>query len=210
MDLHQAIEQKVGHPGRVRVNISVLSKDQSNVFYISHDKGSAKLEFTKRSVAWVSVFTGKIRWYSSREDFKPEKIVLFDNRQGTIAGSEEKMMLDTHYQYRGGSYKAFVIFPVPWPQREFGTDYVKGAIHISFREVADLESIWKPRDLVAYLADETLKTYPTSEDPLNDWCPAGEVRATLRNSIEVLGELLRGFNESIFKNSIERKSQHRN
>jgi hypothetical protein len=35
---------------------------------------------------------------------------------------------------------------------------------------------------------------------LDDWCPDPEVRESLREAIAVLGELLRGFNETIFLN----------
>jgi hypothetical protein len=132
-------------PDDVRVNISVLSVDQSSVFYISRVPGSSRLAFLKRSVAWVSVFTGKIRWYKhsySKGDFFKD-IILFDNSAGTIAGDEPQIHLNSNYQPRGGEdYEAFVMFPVPWPQRGLGSDYVKGAIHISFCRETDFERVW--------------------------------------------------------------------
>jgi hypothetical protein len=129
----------------VRVNISVLSADQSSVFYISRSAGSAKLTFNKRSVAWVSVFTGEIRWWecSWKQQLGDlyKEIVLFDNSKGVIAGDEEKILLVSHYQPRHEDYAAFVVFPVPWPQRGFGSDYIKGAIHISFDKEGDFEKL---------------------------------------------------------------------
>ena len=44
-------------------------------------------------------------------------------------------------------------------------------------------------------------TYRSEEKMLDDWCRDDEVRATLREAIVVLGELLRGFNENIYKSS---------
>lgn len=132
-------------PDDVRVNISVLSADQTNVYYIARTPGSSIKPFGKRSVAWVSVFTGKIRWYKEsyfeNKDLFPN-IVLFDNSDGTIAGDEPQIHLSSHYQERAGDYEAFILFPVPWPTRGFGSDYVKGAIHISFRNRKDFEQLW--------------------------------------------------------------------
>ena len=142
------LKEKEIKPEDVRVNISVLSADQTSVFYIARTPGSAVEAFIKRSVAWVSVFTGKIRWYKhSYKDDKRfpglfEKIVLFDNERGVILDDEPKIHLSSHYQPRNDDYEAFVIFPVPWPQRGFGSDYVKGAIHISFRFESYFDKIW--------------------------------------------------------------------
>jgi len=261
-------------PQDVRVNISVLSADQTNVFYIARTPGSSLKPFGKRSVAWVSVFTGKIRWYKERYFEDKElfpKIVLFDNTGGTIPGDEAQIHLSSHYQQRDGDYEAFILFPVPWPQRGFDSDYVKGAIHISFRNQEDFERLWSfdfsygqqdvklvkaiqkiDAEIQAAKSDEErrrlqedlkllkdiqkidaeiqaaenkkerkslqehrqqkieaahLKTcdpvideqiYSNEQRALEDWCKDPEVRATLREAIAVLGELLRGFNENIY------------
>lgn len=231
-------------PADVRVNISVLSKDQSNVFYISRAPGSSRLPFLKRSVAWVSVFTGKIRWYkkSYRNDTDLfREIILFDNSAKTIADSEPQIQLSSHYQPRGGEdYDAFVMFPVPWPQRGFGSDYVKGAIHISFRDQLDFDRIWPPQGEAAKMekamkaahdidteiphgktAEETKKPkserqteidrgrqaaknlYDSENLMLDKWCADPQVSAILNDAVLILGELLRRFNEIIYKNYIE-------
>lgn len=214
----------------VRVNISVLSRDQTNVFYISRSPGSSRLPFLKRSVAWVSVFSGKIRWY--RQDYSRDprlfnKLVLFDNstRPQTFPGEDTEFLLEKNYQPRGGDYEAFAIFPVPWPQRGFVSDYVKGAIHISFRQQSDFDKIWKfsrtPEKGAAKI-DAAIKNaqaagdndnqnleelgkhlYDSAELMLEDWCTKNDVRTTLNDAVVILGEVLRGFNEVIYKNYIE-------
>ena len=240
----------------VRVGISVLSADQSSVFYISQSPGSSKKPFIKRSVAWVCVFTGVIRWFkqSYREDPATrvknpnfDKIVLFDNASGTIADDVPEIKLSAYYQDRNADYQAFVMFPFPWPQRAFGSDYIKGAIHISFSNQADFSRIWHPTAVPKVAGKDPVdpfdpppppkdtvetspgaaKTVPTTsggsqassvnqnstaaDSPLNypdpnamldKWCDA-EVRAALINSLAVLGELLRKFNETIYTSYIE-------
>jgi hypothetical protein len=151
-------------PQDVRVNISVLSADQTNVFYISRSPGSSLKSFGKRSVAWVAAFTGRIRWYKksySDDQDLFRAIILYDNADGTIAGDEPQIHLNTHYQPRDGDYEAFMMLPVPWPQRGFGSDYVKGTIHISFRSQKDFELLWPaaltPAQQDAQLADAIQK-----------------------------------------------------
>src|SRR5437867_7221446 len=132
-------------PTDVRVNISVLSADGSTVFYIAATAGSAVKEFTRRSVAWVSVVTGKIRWYLKTyktDADKFSKIVLYDNRAETIPDDEKLIMLQSHYQPRDEDYEAFVVFPVPWPRRGRDDRRVTGAIHISFRNESDFQAVW--------------------------------------------------------------------
>ena len=53
----------------------------------------------------------------------------------------------------------------------------------------------------AAAADKPL-IYPTPDHMLDGWCDP-EVRAALINSLAVLGELLRKFNETIYKSYIE-------
>jgi hypothetical protein len=188
----------------VRVNISVLSADQSSVFYISTSPGSAVLDFPKHSVAWVSVFTGQIRWWCNAFRQQADKILLFDNSKGVIADAEDKLMLRSYYQDRAGDYGGFVIIPLPWSPRSH-SKYVKGAIHISFREVRDIFDIWKQGTIDELPADSdnpNIFVYSTPERILADWCAPDDVRAALQNSVYALSELLFGFNEIIYKNYI--------
>ncbi len=193
----------------IRVNISVLSADQSNVFYISRTAGSALLPFTKISVAWVSVFTGRIRWYET--GYRNKNVLLFDNSDKTIPDAPKAVMLDAYYEYRHDDYEAFIVIPVPQPQRAFGTNYVKGAIHISFSSKTDFSEIWQNRSVdilsstsVAQQPQQTATIpYPQPDDMLGAWCGDDRIRTMLNDAVAVLGELLRGFNEIIYKNYIQ-------
>lgn len=188
---------------RVRVNISVLSRYQTNVFYISKASNSSYSKFPKRSVAWASVFTGQPLWYLSdyrkvRSHF--DKIILFE-KEGTIPDERGPYRLQDYYQPRPQEdYGAFIILPVPFPRRGFTSDYVKGAIQISFREDNDFKAIWKSE---AMKPGGDPPIYPAAQPILEDWCLHDDIRAALTNSIATLGELLRGFNEIIYKNYIE-------
>ncbi|MBV9772193.1 MAG: hypothetical protein JOZ32_21655, partial [Bryobacterales bacterium] len=209
--LSSAASTSLGSP--VRIGISVLSADQSSVFYISQSAGSAKLPFNKRSVAWVSVFTGAILWYEHKfhDDLNAyNKIVLFDNGSDTIAGDEKTILLASHYQPRQQEdYQAFVVLPLPWPQRGFGSDYVKGAIHISFRTDEEFEQIWKSAppagDPPVYPSGQRMLEPFVAEQLAEStgFCRHAEICAALTNSLTVLGELLRGFNEVIYRSYIE-------
>ncbi|HEV3219543.1 MAG TPA: hypothetical protein VGZ48_07210 [Candidatus Acidoferrales bacterium] len=242
--------------GDVRVNISVLSADLSNVFYVATAPGSAVKTFPKSSVAWVSVFTGKIRWYKAsyrNNQSLFDKIILYDNSKGTIAGGEDTMFLKSYYQPRDEDYEAFVMFPVPWPPRAFMENHVKGAIHISFRKEGEFKALWNfqpsqderqanihaardaegkkwdalihaaltekekealhskktaalekaARDAEKLTGDPVLdlEKYQTEDRMLGEWCRDIQLHAVLRESVTVLGELLRGFNENIYRSS---------
>jgi Calcineurin-like phosphoesterase len=205
--------------GEVRVNISVLSADQTNVFYISRSPRSAHSVFTKISVAWVSVFTGKNRWYESWYPMK--KILLFDNKEKTIPDATPEVRLDAYFQERHGDYEAFVVLPVPQPQRAFDSKYVKGAIHISFRSDEDFKKIWtgagafvgswdpatkgssEPAQATGGAAGDSLIPYPVTDHLLDAWCVDPEIKAALNDAVAVLGELLHGFNEVIYKTYVQ-------
>jgi hypothetical protein len=139
-----AAHNDIPNPEDVRVNISVMSADQSNVFYVASAGGSASTSFPKQSVAWISVFTGKIRWFKSQYLGLPfwKDIVLAENADQDIPDEPKPVPLSTHYQQRHGDYEAFVMFPVPFPQRGRESAYVKGAIHISFRHQTDFDRFW--------------------------------------------------------------------
>ena len=187
---------------RVRVNISVLSRDQTNVFYIARAAGSSHSRFPKRSVSWASVFTGQPVWFQSDYREPPsdlEKIILF--QESPIPDEKGPIRLRDYYQPRPQEdYEAFIILPVPSPRRGFGTDYVKGAIHISFRENDDFAAIWNAAEMKP---KGDPPRYSTPQRTLEDWCRHDDVRAALTTSIAALGELLRGFNEIIYTNYIE-------
>lgn len=186
----------------VRVNISVLSADQSTAFYISRTPDSARVVFPKKSVAWVSIFTGRIRWYQDSYASKKKDIILFDNQDGTIREAKPELTLEEYYQQRHDDYKAFVVFPIPWPRRGFDDRYVKGGLHISFLEEDDFHAIWHSKDV--NVAALTPTKYPENDEKmLYEWCDNDTVRIALLEALAVLGELLRGFNEFIYQNYVE-------
>jgi hypothetical protein len=212
------ILERVLDPRSIRVNISVMSADESNVLYIAYAPGSASKAFPKRSVAWLSVFTGEIRWY--KKSYKDEnllsKIVLFDNHSGEISDDQRMIYLESNYQPRDDDYEAFIMFPFPWPRRG-SAGGAKGAIHISFGKQMDFEKIWRFTPLDD--ADpETLKEdrdhpkahhdpvlfenkYQFEDEMLGRWCKDSEIRASLLQAIKTLGTLLQGFNENIYLSS---------
>ncbi len=223
-DLNDLIERKVQlaisgqnpAPGsRVRVSISVMSDDQSSVFYISQAPGSLTASFDKNSVAWVSVFTGEVRWYLTKYHDQREYIVLFDNTGGTVAGDKRRWLLSEYFQARQKEdYDAFVMFPFPWPRRGYGGKHVKGAIHISFQEYTELQHIFAPDALPLDVTDTNAKDaahrrrlYDAPDKQLDPFCKDIEVRATLYTSIRVLAELMRRFNEEIYKTNIQKPDQ---
>lgn len=188
--------------GDVRVNISVLSADQTNVFYISRSSGSPTLPFPKISVAWVSVFTGRARWYKS--SYRGTNVLLFDNSRKTIADAPDQLRLDDYYQQRDDDYEAFIVIPVPQPHRAYGSKYVKGAIHVSFQLSADFDKISiAPQPLAPVPPVTGPSRYAEPEHVLDDWCPDPHLQASLQDAVAVLGELLRGFNEVIYRSYIQ-------
>ena len=189
-------------PRDVRVNISILSADQTRVFYIARAPGSAPKEFGKHSVAWVCVFTGQIRWYKKSYEDRIDDIVLFDNRRGTIPNDVESIRLGSYYQDRSQDYNAFALFPFPWPQRGYGSQYVKGAVHVSFRSEVDFSRIWSVPDPKG-TPGEPANVYDEGDLTLveESGCKNTDIRMALHDAVAVLGELLRGFNENIYLNS---------
>jgi len=221
-------------PEDVRVNISVLSVDESNVFYVVRTPGSALPPFTENSVAWVSVVTGRILWYKRSysqvtDIFK--KIILFANVDGMIPPGKKPLLLSDYYQRRNREdYHAFIMLPFPWPRRGHTDMHVKGAIHISFRRERDFNRIFlpdedtdprnldkliekvEPKGKEAKLDDDESKKaaalgtnlYKSGELMLQQWCRDDQVKAALNEGLAVLSELMQGFNEIIYKNYIER------
>ncbi|MBZ5727416.1 MAG: hypothetical protein LAP87_20765 [Acidobacteriia bacterium] len=192
---------------RVRVNISVLSADQSQLFYVAKSPASPRRPFPKVSLAWVSAFTGEPLWYIS--DYRKDqdafaKIVLYQNDPPLIEGRAGPLMLSEYYQDRRGEYQAFILFPLPWPpRREVNPAFVRGAVHISFDVPGDFERIWPVLDPDRQ-HDPAEWPYPAHKPVLSPaWCPDGEVRRTLSTHLVVLSELLSGFNEVIYKSYLE-------
>jgi hypothetical protein len=199
----------------VRVNISVMSADRAAVFYIATAPGSSVKKFTRRSVAWISVFTGRIRWY--RKQYRLidadgggdvfSKVVLFDNTAEIIPNDEAQILLQSHYQPRDEDYEAFAVFPVPWPRRAFDAARVVGAIHVSFHRQGDFDRLWRIEpDPVLGERDPDDKTdtsanryvYKYEDRLLNQWSNSPAVAAAIRDALELLAGAFQGFNENVY------------
>ncbi len=194
--------------GAIRVNISVLSNDRSSLFYVSWTPGSLVRSFEKQSVAWVSVCSGEARWWKQSYEAKKDRIVLFDNEKKKLLVPQDKLMLRDYFQARESyDYKAFIVLPVPWRRRGMTARYRMAGIHISFSEEDHLDKLWptlKEDENDAgsgvwegYYKEEKVNQILDKTQLKND-----ELRAVLQQSVEALGELLRGFNQAVFETHI--------
>jgi hypothetical protein len=115
------------------------------------------------------------------------------------------------------------MFPVPWPARAYDENHVKGAIHISFRRESEFRKIWDflptKKELEAAGSDENkieecrktfsdlalvssnppIRIYQKEARMLKEWCLDGQVSVVLQEAVAVLGELLNGFNENVYR-----------
>lgn len=183
----------------VRVNISVLSNDRMSAFYISWSRGSLVRKFGARSVAWVAMRAGEARWWM--ESYRSPLIVLLDNSAKRIPVGEGTLMLKEYFQPRETlDYEAFIVLPVPRNVRALTGEYRQAAIHISFAMEADLKELW-PDVIVDAPA-------PDTKEPINPYKKAAqafdgvadlELRAVLHQAADVLGEVLREFNQAVFE-----------
>jgi hypothetical protein len=165
-DVHQAVLRALlkdgtlpadlPHQERIRVAISLLSSDESSVYYIAWERGCIPQRFDQHSVAWVSAFKGEARWYRSDPHdtleserkldliYKSPDAVLFDNSGGDLPGPQAEILLRQYYQHRGAEdYEGFIVLPMPWVNRGRAGEHRRGAIHISFKEARYMESLWE-------------------------------------------------------------------
>ncbi len=154
---HGALPGDLPLTERIRVGVSLLSFDQSKVYYIAHERGSLPAPFDRYSVAWVAAFLGEARWcksgkcnsgYAVNESewnqlyANNHDAVLAKNR-GKIPGPAGSLLLPQYYQVRDSSdYEAFVVLPMPWIHRGMEGDHRRGCIHISFKESSYMDKLW--------------------------------------------------------------------
>lgn len=183
----------------VRVSVSVLSQNEETLFYVAREKGSLARGFDKRSVAWVSVYTGQARWWKKSYDAEVE---LFKNSGTSFPLLEGGViLLDEYYQRRPGSdYAAFIVLPVPWSHRDASDGVRKAGIQISFRDESHLAALFESIDDAsgnpAYDGWEGLLRKDTREAPRVE---DNQLRNVLLHSLEVLEELFADFNETVFE-----------
>jgi hypothetical protein len=207
-----------------RVGISVLSRDETSLLYISKSRRSLRNAFDQRSVAWVAVSKGIPLWWKSDYMKHAGDITLFEG--------PPRMLLSEYFQPRGApDYEAFIVLPVPWFRRGVSEDLRRGGIHISFKKAQYFEALFGALDqkegegdaswmkpaysLGQHLLEEVEKAgdpcAPPSSPPTGSPPPAQpltasrcadvQLRAVLRQSIEIIGELLHRFNETVLTSS---------
>jgi hypothetical protein len=218
----------------VRVAVSLLSADESKVYYISRERGSLSKEFHQGSLAWISAYTSEARWcktgplLDSHDNIKkweevyagnPLAIVL-DNRKGTIPAPPQELPLSQYFETRSSAdYEAFIVLPMPWNHR--GTvGHRRGAIHISFKKAYYMDLLWA--NLERYDAEKKgwIPNYRSHRELLQLSSPkpvskSGEVpkedifihspelRSTLRQALEVLGDALGHFDDEVFSEYVQ-------
>lgn len=154
----KAVQELAGNPAEpsheeiIRVGVTLLSADESTVYYIARERGSYPKPFEKHSVAWVAAFTGQARWVKTGREkavnwdevyAKNSEAELYDNTAGSIPGPSGKLLVGQYYQPRGSEdYKAFIVLPVPWSDRGRTEGQRRGAIHISFQKPSQMDAIW--------------------------------------------------------------------
>jgi hypothetical protein len=194
----------------VRVSISILSLDWSRVFYVSRARGSLRGSFDERSVAWVAVVSGQARWWKETYMEHSAEITLFNNVGGELPRPKQELKLSEYFQARADrDYQAFIILPVPWLRRGLSTGFRRGGIHISFRDWKHLDALCTPEGSLQALgaaADVTRPAYDSWQHLLDPAAQTGGpriaadgLRVILRQSADVVGEILRRFNDAVFE-----------
>lgn len=200
-------------PTEVRVNISLLSEDESAVFYISREEGSLATGFGNKSLAWLAFFRGRAFWWkeSYLEQTKKTNIVLLDEK--------EPVYLHQYFEDRGPSdYKAFVLLPVPWRRRPDGEGR-RGGIHVSFRTERYIESLWTgldPWQGGGAAPAPPFKIYndwfgllePQSNPPGSGPCLQDpELEKVVKRAIHLLEALFHHFNDDVFEEYIRPRTR---
>ena len=134
----------------VRVNIGILSVDESAVSYFSWERGSLGRRFDQHSMAWISIASGRALWYrqgNGKNGIKLEKI--YNNEIPLLATADHNLPIDgipllgNYYQRREApDYEGFVILPIPWVRRGEDRDYQRAGVLISFRKAIYMEALW--------------------------------------------------------------------
>lgn len=185
----------------VRVSVSLLSEDESSLFYIAREEGSLARGFDKRSVAWVAVYTDMALWWEKKE--YPRDTELLDNTSGGYALlPSEKILLASYFQARAGQdYEAFLVLPVPWAKRAATESFRKAGIQISFRLKSHMEALFLlPEDDEGRPSYERWPSLLSNNQPALEcaWTVDDQLRNVLRHSLQLLEELLMPFNEAVF------------
>lgn len=209
----------------VRVCISVLSQDESALYYISREEGSIARGFGKGSLAWLAVYSGHPLWWRKSYEQHRDRIVLLDNeRKGSEMPRHPELkpgryLLKDHFEMRSDQdYEAFIVLPLPWGHRGTTDDRQKAGIHISFPHERDLDLLWKGLEPFIDEKDTSQKSFSLNEhcDNMIDaprhakgepHLKNSELAANLKRNIPLLSELLRHFNDTVFEEYIRPRLQ---
>jgi hypothetical protein len=200
-----------------RVNISVRSLDGTQLFYVAKAPESLGQPFSADSIAGVAVERHVALWW--KQSFMPvsDRIVIFVDDDKKKDDKSRDLFLADHYSVRPApDYEAFLVIPIPWYRS--GYTERRGCIHISFREEIQLDQViehLQPDDPAvkelgrAGKANALRLNSDKTKGMLEETLPANHagdphvhdkvVGAVLRQSVEVLRELLGQFNEDVFK-----------
>jgi len=177
---------------RIRVNVSVLSKNRRELFYISRTVGSSLLRFPKESVAWISVQAGEPRWNKAqyRNNKQYSDFVLYENHFGVIPFlPKTDLRLKDYYQRRVlEDYDAFVVIPFPVLREQQEGD-PRGALHISFLRDSDFETLW---DIPG-----AEPKYENAREKIRKSRNA-DVDSRIRATLAILEPVINGVNETLF------------
>ncbi|HEY4565571.1 MAG TPA: hypothetical protein VIJ36_21525, partial [Thermoanaerobaculia bacterium] len=115
-----------------------------------------------------------------------------------------KLSLGSFFQNRPApDYEAFIVLPVPLLQRSAGEGYRRGAIHISLRKEGDLEKLWTPLEVGGDpVYDQRWRQIYAAKGSEGLSIQDEKLRSVLHESLEILGELLRSFNDAVFEDYI--------
>jgi hypothetical protein len=197
----------------IRVNISVLSDDQSSTFYVVWEPGSLPDIFRKRTLAWLCAYCGQALWW--KDDRKsPEKEQIYAKDQPLLFGDcqvpgegQEDVTMKSYYHKRDRpDYQAFVMLPIPWLRRAARGQYRMAALHISFRDSSHLDKLWSNLETKNDPPVPNYKNWNTMLNTKRDTGQADAViitdpvlAAVLRQSLDVMAEVLRPFDQHIFE-----------
>lgn len=183
----------------VRVSVSLLSDDESVLFYIAREEGSLGRGFDKRSVAWVSVYTDNALWWEV--DYPPETELLDNTSGGYPLLETQKIRLSAYFQTRAGQdYDAFLVLPVPWAKRAASDNVRKAGIQISFRSRKHMHELFRLPEAEGRPQYDRWPSLLSEAEPVEQcpWTEDDQLRHVLRHSLHLLEDLLSPFNEAVF------------
>jgi hypothetical protein len=201
----------------VRVNVSMLADDGQSLYYIAWEHGSVSEPFPRTSVAGFAVVSGEARWYKNLEGYKNSPLTE-DKKTLALLEEPHPPLVKDYYQDRGPvDYEGFIVLPIPWGRRGEAGHYRSAVLHISFRNHEYMDLLWDNLDSVDSVDDKRPNYQswkgllsrlgpprtPTGDGKQPPVAPSKPtVTAVLVESVAVLAELLRPFNQQVFKDYI--------